>query len=606
MNKKISIYILFLQVMIFSSVFPAIAYAKAVKNADYYCERGIFYYGKGEYDKAAVEWERALKLDPDHKLANRYLVESTRKNSKLNYCMKQAIKSFQEKDYIEALENINTVYELDIDELLATIYVTKIKMEIKKDKKLREEVIENFKSDAVQYDNKSDGASIKKAAGIYTTLAILDPEEKEFKRKQDFYKKKLPLVIKEEKIRAYVEAGEAYYEEEKYDKALNLWKNTAKEVPAEISLKKKIDSASRLYTVRQEEVKIKSLIEKGESDLKGGSLDSAAVVFNEVLKLDPENEEAQKYKSQLLFQQRKKIIIEKIEGLLKTGITSYKSSQYERSISTMADCLKLSPGNRFAKRYLELSTVKLLEKQEETPDIRSEYYNIIFNLVKRGEYYYRNRNYRQSMELWGAVLNLFPLNKEARMYMAKCSIHLDKRSVDSLVSGYLDSGKTHLKKGQKASALRDFTMVKNLNADHPDIYGLIRSASSKKERKNADQIIRKHYNKGLFYYKKKEYRKAKSSWEKILAFDPDHMDTILKINRVDHILNYNEDNIRKKRVVKEKTKIQEYYNKGIKYYTEGELDKAMDMWEAVLKLDPDNVKARNNIRICRQVMKSDD
>ena len=53
---------------------------------------------------------------------------------------------------------------------------------------------------------------------------------------------------------------------------------------------------------------------------------------------------------------------------------------------------------------------------------------------------------------------------------------------------------------------------------------------------------------------------------------------------------------------KDQETVKRHYLKGIAYYVNGKLDKAISEWEQVLRIDPDNIQARNNLEKCKRKM----
>lgn len=108
--------------------------------------------------------------------------------------------------------------------------------------------------------------------------------------------------------------------------------------------------------------------------------------------------------------------------------------------------------------------------------------------------------------------------------------------------------------------------------------------------------------KALLFYKSQQYNEAIKSWEKVLALDPGHEKAILNITKVNHFLNYDAIVGARQQKAAGRQEAEKYYLIGLQYYNGNDYKNAIKMWEQVLEIDPDNTKARNNIRTCNIIL----
>ncbi len=291
--------------------------------------------------------------------------------------------------------------------------------------------------------------------------------------------------------------------------------------------------------------------------------------------------------------------------MLRSGLLAYKAGDFETAISQLSECLQLSPGNKFALQYLDLAKKALWAKREEEIDIKSPFYNMINNMIIRGEQLFQQKEYEKSIDIWKSILFIFPLNKTARDYIVECSKFINPQLFAYFIQEHLDYGKKYMEQGLKNYALKEFELIKKVNPAYQGIDELIKSVKPAEIKRPLPdpKLIALHYNQGLAFYEKQQFEEAIKSWEKVLELEPDNEKAILNINKVNQILNYDKIKVERVNNVAKNKEIENYYLTGLKYYNNGDLVNAITMWEQVLRIDPDNIKAKNNIRTCKIILK---
>ncbi|MDD5066312.1 MAG: tetratricopeptide repeat protein [bacterium] len=656
--------------LLFLFFLPLAAAAEDSQDADYYADKGVSYYQGGKYKEAAIEWEKALNLNPNHKLANYYIIKAAEEKNKIDYYTILGMQNYDKKEIAESLDNFKTVFEYDVENQIATKYVTRISGELEKDVTLRTEIINKFKKEVDEIKGRNDLLSIKKSLAVYNTVNLLTPQDKEIQARKTEYEKKVPDAFRDESVKIYIQIGEEYFKDKKYDEAIFIWRKTLVLAPGRTDLEDKIVDAFKLKVQREKNEQISKLMKEAMANMETGLNSSAITIFEEVLRLDPNNTRAGQYRAQLIkkraeedekknlelqvnayldtakkyfmnkdYENAKKFFnnvltldkmnkealdhiaqcdqklreqaesmkveeINIIQKLLEEGIINYKLGNFEQAIAKLTECLRLSPDNKFVQEYLDLAKKALWVKREEELDIRSPFYNMINNMIKRGKDLFKKKDYEKSIEMWKSILFIFPLNRVAREYIVQCSKFINPQLFTYFIQEHIEYGKKYLEQGLPRYALNEFELVKKLFPEYEGIDQLINMAKPKEEiRTPGDpKMISKYYNEGLAYYNAQKFQEAIKSWEKVLALDPTHQKAVLNINKVNHILNYDTIKEKREKTLSHEKEIETYYLTGLKYYNSGDLKNAIRMWEQVLKLEPDNIKAKNNIRTCTIIL----
>lgn len=151
------------------------------------------------------------------------------------------------------------------------------------------------------------------------------------------------------------------------------------------------------------------------------------------------------------------------------------------------------------------------------------------------------------------------------------------------------------------------------------------SIDTKETATEAKEILtdtEKMLSKALAYYKAKNYKETVSISEKVLEYDPANKQAHNLINEsyyqtgklfiqrkkyrqaleiFDHVDSGYKD-VRESIAFAKKQLAGEHYLRGVKYFTDEELDKAIKEWEVTLALDPNHPKAKKDIDNARTLL----
>ncbi|MFH1824335.1 MAG: tetratricopeptide repeat protein [Candidatus Firestonebacteria bacterium] len=157
-------------------------------------------------------------------------------------------------------------------------------------------------------------------------------------------------------------------------------------------------------------------------------------------------------------------------------------------------------------------------------------------------------------------------------------------------------------------------------------------------------IIKDFFENGLCYYRKGDFKKAVEEWKQALSLSPDNKQILTFIKKTGKEVKEAEEvkkvnpapsggawvnpapsggawvnpapsggawvnpapsgitKVKKEKTVDEK-KVSGLYYMGLKYYKQGKINEAIELWEQVLKLDPNNEKARKNLEKTRNLLR---
>jgi cytochrome c-type biogenesis protein CcmH/NrfG len=95
------------------------------------------------------------------------------------------------------------------------------------------------------------------------------------------------------------------------------------------------------------------------------------------------------------------------------------------------------------------------------------------------------------------------------------------------------------------------------------------------------------FEKALNNFSKGDYSKAAEQLERVLEIQPDHKEARKLLDRARRRLTP----LKKK----EKEQIRKLYIDGMKYFTQRKYSSAIEVWNKILKIDPDNESIKKNI-----------
>ncbi len=185
-----------------------------------------------------------------------------------------------------------------------------------------------------------------------------------------------PLVLRKETCERYIKNAREYKEKGNYIEAKRNYELALNTFPNYPNLKYEYESFLNEFNTKIESFKAKAIDYE-----KRGNFQGAISSWQEVLKIDPENEEAKAKISELSEKMVRPKVVEKkpapekkvekptytkedIEKMLNTAISEYNNKNYKKAKEILQKILAIDPNNAKAKEYLDKTEkrLKLLEK----------------------------------------------------------------------------------------------------------------------------------------------------------------------------------------------------------------------------------------------------
>ncbi|MFC1546172.1 tetratricopeptide repeat protein [bacterium] len=340
-----------------------------------------------------------------------------------------------------------------------------------------------------------------------------------------------------------------------------------------------------------------SLYVNGLDSYNANEFKDAAFYFNKILELNRNYKNAEflaqsmaKMMQYPVYEARDIVILEYYER----GKDFYSKGQYLKSLNVWEKLLDLSPEQADVIRASIRDARKL---------IADPYY-------ERGWKYYKAGKFEQAIEEWERVLALDPAYHGLASLMEQTRIKARETSLSRLVNQAEDL----YKKDSLGKALNVINKALKLDPNFPSAINI-----KKRIQTRSNKLYYTHFNKALEYYKDAEFKNAINSFNKSLNFALDKRKvneardyirksryelTLLQEEKEDiPTVEFLEDEEAKERRVIDKEAVRRHYNKGLYYYKNGYLEKAIAEWEVVLNMDPEHERAYTSLQKAKAELK---
>lgn len=323
------------------------------KAVDYYLRKGSEAYFGGEFGNAVSNWSKVLKLDPENANAKKFISTAQVKvSSEINTHNEQAEAYYLQNRYQDAYSEWKMVLKLNPKNATALAGIKKLKLKDTEKNEIATNqaiVLANRGNvsaamEALQGALKADPSN-KKAQD---NMAKLQTQQKNEAEKH--YRKGVELLSRD-KVREAIESLEQAYDIAPDDQR----------------------TKNLLYKARtQLRDNLKAAISRGIELANAGRIPEAKEKFNEALKLDPGNSEANEYLSKLTGQAARvsSVSKEELKKLYYDGVSLYLDGQNRRAIDVWRKILVLDPENQEAKSSIAKAEMEL--KEMEKRGIRTE------------------------------------------------------------------------------------------------------------------------------------------------------------------------------------------------------------------------------------------
>lgn len=267
----------------------------------------------------------------------------------INSYLDEAFNAYVDKDYETAMINFQKALQIDPSDEAALSGVKQCQKKLGYKLKETEKMVKEIRK-LVRQEKWIE--AIDHLATV-SEIAAGQPPVLDLRTEIDTMLKKKVSQAAQDSAEQQLYQGLSAYLYEQYDQAIHLWEEVQKIVPDNVKIKIYIDKAVEL----KNQAKKYEILTQGESRAKAafdaGNYEEAVQIWQQVLKLQPNNEHA---KNELIKTQEiaeKKVKQNLIGEYYDKGTDFFAEGNYEESLRQWQNILTIDPKNEVAKKYIE-------------------------------------------------------------------------------------------------------------------------------------------------------------------------------------------------------------------------------------------------------------
>jgi tetratricopeptide (TPR) repeat protein len=292
----------------------------------------------------------------------------------------------------------------------------------------------------------------------------------------------------------YLRQGIDYYNQEKYDEALNAW---------DLALIWQPDNQEAINWIAkaQAELKYKNIsvfLADGKSKFNSGDYLEAIYNFERALDLDPTLTEAKSLKIEA-EKRIKQGISAAVKKKIEDGLKAYKDGNYLNAVQIWNEIMKLEPQNTTVQNYINEANQRMIDE--------------IKSALKTLSTYVSQGNLKKAQDMVKRMLKKYP-NQEN---LTKQKLFIDQKITDR-VNKYLKDGRKLYNAQEYIKAEKEFQYVLEYESKNTQalLYlDKIRKHVSTSKKEDAER----YYLLGISAYTKNNFKLAIEYWEKVLQLD---------------------------------------------------------------------------------------
>ncbi len=311
----------------------------------------------------------------------------------------------------------------------------------------------------------------------------------------------------DESIRKHLRLGERYYESGDLVAAYKEFRNVSDidpTYPGVRQYQREIEKSIKELAEKRRRDKINRLLAKAKYLYNNGKLIEAKEVFEDILILEPGNNQARDYLKNI-DENTKTILKDKVGMFYKSGEIYYKEGKYDKAIEEWEKVLAIETKNAEVKKMIE-KTRNMIKAIQKNRAVKS--------LYEKGKKYYDRKKWEEAIKNFGRLLKIDKKHKDARQYIIKAQRYLSKE--------YYDKGQRLYEKGRLKESEKLLAKVVRMDPKNRKAKDLLDIVQSKLYQINMEKA-EKLYQEGLDAYGNGDLKKAASLLEKVLKFRLEHL-----------------------------------------------------------------------------------
>jgi tetratricopeptide (TPR) repeat protein len=233
-----------------------------------------------------------------------------------------------------------------------------------------------------------------------------------------------------------------------------------------------------------------------------------------------------------------------IAGMLKRGKDFYKSEEYAKALEEFNQVLRKDPNNEEALQNLKATMADIETKGKEASLAKEPQAEAYFNL---GKSLFDQKNYEESIPNLEKALALLPNHKKSQEYLERSKFEVEKakrlkiEEAKSKGLEYYRSGLEKFNTENYKGAIADLTQALSFDPEFERARDLLSRAEEKQKALqpvNEKQRLLDSYRamqRGLKYLKNYQYLKAQEEFKKVLELIPNHENATKRLKQAEKL-----------------------------------------------------------------------
>lgn len=194
-------------------------------------------------------------------------------------------------------------------------------------------------------------------------------------------------------VQTHFEKGRLYLDKNQFTEALMEFNLALEQAPEDKTIQNAINT-----TKRRMAEEVKRLVNQGRKEFQQGNYAKALSLLADARLLGGDNQAIQKEIDTL----SKRI---KLQENIQKGLGLFEIGQYDQAANIFEEALKINPQNKLARQYYEKSKIETSGKQEKLDPASERRFLEGVDLFIKGKY-------RQAISVWEEILKKYPYNKK--------------------------------------------------------------------------------------------------------------------------------------------------------------------------------------------------
>lgn len=289
----------------------------------------------------------------------------------------------------------------------------------------------------------------------------------------------------------------------------------------------------------------------------------------------------------------KQILSRRIATHLSSAENYRKAGELAKALDELKIALEYDPTDRSIADTMAVIEREILAAEEDRTR-NLEKAALINQHFKSGLECYSRGDYIRARAEWRSVLEIDTSNVQASNYLSAT-----QQRLDSLAAHHRARAMELERNGQLAAAIGEWNMVRTIEPDSEEARLAVERLNARVDELGRDYLtaakrlqVVELYENAVRAFGEGRYQEAVRHLTELLRIDPNHAEARTLLRRAEKRMTPLSE--------AEKAEIRALYIEGMKHFSKGDYLKAIERWQKILDIDPDNESVLGNIEEARK------